>query len=349
MKRMILLIAITIFSINLSVSQDIDSISLDITLPRESTLAALKLKPIERLFSDAGFCELKGYDHDSENGIHDFTHGLLTSGRYKNNIAWKTFCQLAKDDAIGYLGLEDSLDTPLKRKRFREDPKYKNRIEPFEKAYNFLINQDFYYIQPIKPVYDLNLSNFTFKLPEAGYEFQSNNKSLITPQNLITTKIDEETAYIIETSPCNLVYFGKIAPKSQIKLNVSRVCIYNANTGEIYYDYKVPEKVYDDRPYDHVEQMPQFPGGDAAMLSWISSHIRYPADAHENNIQGRVTVRFVVTKNGTVGQTQIVRSKDPSLDKEAIRVVKSLPKFTPGKHDGVPVNVWYTVPVTFKL
>lgn len=109
------------------------------------------------------------------------------------------------------------------------------------------------------------------------------------------------------------------------------------------------EPVDDNKVFDVVEQNPVFPGGEAALLKYVAEHIRYPAMAQENNIQGRVVVQFVVTKTGSIGQVKVVRSKDPDLDKEAIRVVKSLPKFTPGKMNGHAVNVWYTLPINFKL
>lgn len=109
------------------------------------------------------------------------------------------------------------------------------------------------------------------------------------------------------------------------------------------------EPVDDNKVFDVVEQNPVFPGGEAALLKYVADHIRYPAMAQENNIQGRVVVQFVVTKTGSIGQVKVVRSKDPDLDREAIRVVKSLPKFTPGKMNGHPVNVWYTLPINFKL
>ena len=98
-----------------------------------------------------------------------------------------------------------------------------------------------------------------------------------------------------------------------------------------------------------VEQMPMFPGGDAALMKYLSSHIQYPTMAMENNIQGRVIVQFVVTKTGKIGEVKVVRSVDPDLDAEAVRVCKSLPDFIPGKMNGQAVNVWYTLPVTFKL
>ena len=98
-----------------------------------------------------------------------------------------------------------------------------------------------------------------------------------------------------------------------------------------------------------VEQMPQFPGGEAALMKYLQSHINYPPMAAENNVQGRVVVQFVVDKTGKVGEVKVVRSVDKDLDKEAVRVCKSLPKFTPGRQNGQAVAVWYTLPVTFKL
>ena len=97
-----------------------------------------------------------------------------------------------------------------------------------------------------------------------------------------------------------------------------------------------------------VEQMPQFPGGDAALMKFLQSHINYPPMAAENNVQGKVILQFVVEKDGKVGEVKVARSVDKDLDREAIRVVKTLPRFTPGRQNGQPVRVWYTLPVTFK-
>ena len=118
---------------------------------------------------------------------------------------------------------------------------------------------------------------------------------------------------------------------------------------EVIVEEKKPEPVDDNQVFTVVEQKPQFPGGDAALLKWVGDHLRYPAMAQENNIQGRVVVQFVVTKTGKVGEVKVIRSKDPDLDKEAVRVVKSLPDFVPGTMNGQAVTVWYTLPVTFKL
>ena len=110
-----------------------------------------------------------------------------------------------------------------------------------------------------------------------------------------------------------------------------------------------PKEEKKEEIFRSVEQMPQFPGGEAALMKYLQSHINYPPMAAENNIQGRVVVQFVVDKTGKVGEVKVVRSVDKDLDKEAVRVCKSLPKFTPGRQNGQAVSVWYTLPVTFKL
>lgn len=98
-----------------------------------------------------------------------------------------------------------------------------------------------------------------------------------------------------------------------------------------------------------VEDMPEFPGGEAALLKYIAQSIKYPIIAQENGIQGRVTVTFVINQQGKAVEAQIVRGVDPALDKEALRVIGTLPTWKPGKQRGKPVRVKYTVPVVFRL
>jgi protein TonB len=96
--------------------------------------------------------------------------------------------------------------------------------------------------------------------------------------------------------------------------------------------------------------MPSFPGGDAALMSHINKNIRYPQVAQDNGVQGKVIVQFVVEKDGRVGDVKVARGVDKDLDREAVRVCKTLPKFSPGRNAvGDPVRVWYTLPITFKL
>ena len=113
--------------------------------------------------------------------------------------------------------------------------------------------------------------------------------------------------------------------------------------------YQIKKAEDNNQVLEVVEQMPTFPGGQKALLQYISENIKYPSIAQENGIQGRVVVRFIVKKDGSVGEVQILRGVNASLDNEAIRVVKSLPNFIPGKQNGHPVNVWYTLPISFKL
>ena len=98
-----------------------------------------------------------------------------------------------------------------------------------------------------------------------------------------------------------------------------------------------------------VEQMPMYPGGDAALMQYLRDNIHYPAVAAENGVQGRVVVGFVVEKDGSITDVNVMRSVDPSLDREAVRVVKGMPHWKPGKQNGSAVRVKYQVPVTFRL
>ena len=110
-----------------------------------------------------------------------------------------------------------------------------------------------------------------------------------------------------------------------------------------------PQPVNSTRVYDVVEQMPSFPGGISGLMTYLNQNTRYPAVAQENGVQGRVVVSFVVGKDGHISDVTVLRSVDPSLDKEAIRVVRNMPRWTPGKQGGEPVRVRYNVPVSFRL
>ena len=110
-----------------------------------------------------------------------------------------------------------------------------------------------------------------------------------------------------------------------------------------------PPKEEETKIFDVVEENPSFPGGQGALMQWLRDNIKYPVIAAENGIEGRVIVQFVVSKTGSISGVTVVRGVDPSLDKEAVRVVSAMPNWTPGKQNGTTVNVRYTLPVTFKL
>ena len=126
------------------------------------------------------------------------------------------------------------------------------------------------------------------------------------------------------------------------------------DNGKMLKDKKVitqpePPKAEENRVFEVVEQMPAFPGGDVALMRYLQENVHYPTIALENDVQGRVVVGFVVEKDGSITDVRVIKSQDPALDHEAVRVVKSMPRWTPGKIDGAAVRVEYQVPVVFRL
>lgn len=159
-------------------------------------------------------------------------------------------------------------------------------------------------------------------------------KRFITAVALIIASISayaEDPILIFMDDPTARPTVESLEEDSQVKSNSS----YDADL--------IYEKIGDDGTE------PTFPGGEGALMRYVANHLRYPSLAQENGTQGKVIVMFVVTKTGTIGQVKVVRGVDSDLDKEAVRIAKSLPKFNPAKINGMPVNCWYTLPVTFKL
>lgn len=118
---------------------------------------------------------------------------------------------------------------------------------------------------------------------------------------------------------------------------------------EVIAEPEPPKHEEENKVFDIVEQQPLFPGGPAALMKYLSENTKYPVVAQENGVQGRVTVQFVVEKDGSISDVHVLKGVDPSLDKEAVRVVKSMPRWTPGKQNGITVRVNYRVPVLFRL
>ncbi len=176
-------------------------------------------------------------------------------------------------------------------------------------------------------------------LPEEILNTIKDTEIAIAADNEVTEDITSKDDVAESTAAAGATTFDK----GTDDLNVVR-----EHKDEIIVEEKHPEPVKEE-VFTAVEQMPQFPGGEAELLKYIASHIKYPTMAAENNIQGRVVVKFVVGKDGRVGEVVVVRGKDPDLDKEAVRVVKTLPNFIPGKMNGQAVSVWYTLPINFKL
>lgn len=175
------------------------------------------------------------------------------------------------------------------------------------------------------------------------------------PEEILNTIKDTEIAIAADnevtediTSKDEVQESTAAAGASTFDQGTDNLEVVRTHKDEIIVEEKKPEPVKEE-VFTAVEQMPQFPGGDAELLKYVATHIKYPTMAAENNIQGRVVVKFVVKKDGNVGEVVVLRGKDPDLDKEAVRVVKTLPRFIPGKMNGQAVSVWYTLPINFKL
>ncbi len=161
---------------------------------------------------------------------------------------------------------------------------------------------------------------------------------------------DSETNVSATESPIETEHDDSVAVDS-IAIFANDIKSQRVVRGEIIVEDVLKEiPIDDDRIYECVEEKAVFSGGDKyALIRYVQSHIRYPKMAKANGVEGRVVVQFVITKTGDIGDIKVVKSKDPDLDKEAVRIVRQLPKFTPAKMNGYPVNSWWTVPVDFQL
>jgi TonB family protein len=165
-------------------------------------------------------------------------------------------------------------------------------------------------------------------------------KNVRTQKSVVT---DKEGRFSIEATAGDQVVVS-YAGYEPFALGVSKVFSDNGSK------YIVPLRhVNTGKTFDVVEEMPQFPGGPAALFEFLSKNIQYPKDAEKAKLQGRVIVTFVVKKDGSITDAKVVKSVAPSLDAEALRVINAMPNWTPGKQGGQPVNVKYTVPLTFRL
>ena len=122
-----------------------------------------------------------------------------------------------------------------------------------------------------------------------------------------------------------------------------------AEIGEKAIESSDPKKVFTGKVYDLVDEMPSFPGGLEELYKWIDNNVQYPAVARENGIEGRVILKFIVEKDGSLSDSTVIHSVHPMVDREALRLVGQMPKWNPGKRAGVPVRVRYCLPIKFKL
>ena len=201
-----------------------------------------------------------------------------------------------------------------------------------------------------------NLNDF------AAYSHNSETKTKITELGIKYNLLTKYTSFVAidsvkrETGSSKTVKQPLPLPKGVENSAVGIISTAsNIEVDEIEADYDIVFEVDEAEEecevliFSYVERMPEFAGGVNSLRAYIAKNIKYPEIARENEIQGTVYVRFVVKKNGEIGEVQIVKGVDPLLDNEAIRVIKSLPKFKPGMQDGIRVEVWYSIPIKFVL
>lgn len=195
-----------------------------------------------------------------------------------------------------------------------------------------------------------------------AFEWTERDKQVTTDTGITEPIFEEEMIPITEQEEQKQAPPPPEAPKVEEVLqiaendaNVEESTIQSSEENNQAVEIKyVPVEVEEEEPEEQqifqvVEEMPEFPGGMAECLKFLAKNIKYPVIAQENGIQGRVVCAFVVNKDGSIVDIEVLRGVDPSLDKEAVRVLSTMPKWKPGKQRGKPVRVKYTVPVMFRL
>ena len=148
----------------------------------------------------------------------------------------------------------------------------------------------------------------------------------------------------------NLVEYAEIvALEKEIDKHLPKEIVTQPNVTKPNTTGNAPKSNTGSTVYSVVEEMPEFPGGENGIMTFLAANMKYPPVAAENGIQGKVIARFVVQKDGSIGEVEIVRSLDPSCDREVIRLIKSMPLWKPGILNNKPVSVWYSLPVNFRL
>lgn len=182
--------------------------------------------------------------------------------------------------------------------------------------------------------------NIVIPISKLGLSFSYN----ITANGSIYIKIDnvkmKEEKITWQTNPDGVILEDLFFQLQSDSLKYDELVNWNPNEESVYNEVK---------DIDRVDEKPSFPGGESAMKSYLNSNVNYPVVAQENGVQGRVIVESIIEKDGSMSDVKVIRSVDPSLDREALRVVKAMPKWTPAKLKGIPVRTKCTTPVVFRL
>lgn len=274
-----------------------------------------------------------------------------------------------RKDVIGANSLEDDLDSPLKKKHFLESDEGKSDLEFLLAERDCILNHDYFIESDFESQFDLDKQCFSFLIRNFNDEYILINSKDTHFNNsdceFTTPIISEDLAYQIETNKVKIFlignFFEKVSEEYSPKLILIPKKLYLAKVkdGQILYEYEFKEveernasSIEDNSEIVEqsiVEEQPQYPGGDMAILKDLFSNFVYPTIAQEQGIQGLVSIKFVIEKDGSIGETKVEKSLSPECDKAAISAIKKLKKFVPGKQNGKPVRVWYRLPIRFRL
>lgn len=274
-----------------------------------------------------------------------------------------------RKDVIGANSLEDELDSPLKKKHYSESDEYKSDLEVLLAERDCILNHDYFIEADFNSQFDLDKQCFSFCVEnpnEYDLLIKSGDSHFDNSDCMFTTPIiSEDLAYQIETNKVKTFLIGSFYEKvsedysPKLILIPKKLYLAKVKDGQILYEYEFKEveeintsSIEDNSEIvDHslVEEQPQYPGGDMVIFNDIFSNLVYPTIAQKQELQGTVFIRFVVEKDGSIGETKVEKSLSPECDKAAISAIKKLKKFTPGNKNGKPVRVWFRLPIRFRL
>ena len=274
-----------------------------------------------------------------------------------------------RKDVIGANSLEYELDSPLKKKHFLESDEGKSDLEFLLAERDCILNHDYFIEADFNSQFDLDKQCFSFCVENPNdYDLliKSGDSHFDNSDCVFTTPIiSEDLAYQIETNKVKIFLIGNFyeevsedySPK--LILIPKKLYLAKIKDGQILYEYEFKEvedintsSIEDNSEIvDHslVEEQPQYPGGDIVIFNDIFSNLVYPTIAQKQELQGTVIIRFVVEKDGSIGETKVEKSLSPECDKAAVSAIKKLKKFAPAKQNGMPIRVWYRLPVRFRL
>lgn len=314
-------------------------------------IRSAQLNPLEKRLAEADFCEIT-----SELVRIPNYHTEYLADEYPplEEVTPVMLYHILNKDVVKVFSLAEIYPTPLQMKRFKESAEYRDYQKMLDDDVEELKKQLFYAVFNIETPYDLNTQSFIIQdIAYVGGNFgiannmylKSNDPNIIQ-HNFHALVPNEDIAYNVETHPCCFVIFLRISELNtktgHILLQPQHGLIANRETGDIYWEYKFQNTSV-------IEVPASFPGGDAALLSYIGQHLKYPAIALEQDIQGTVVVQFTIDEEGKASKATIIRCLSKECDQEAIRVVLSLPPFKPATKNGKPVATRYTLPLRFSM